>query len=649
MRRKVLHVFTILGVLALPLLGIVSYAVANSTDSSGYMPLVLRNYPRTLTICTGSEPDSLYIFSQNTQAKRQVWEAIYDGPIDNRSFSYQGIILTKIPSLSSDDAVINSITVSKGDTVVDANNEVVSLEPGVMVILSGGTEPVEYTGGSIQMDQMVVTFKMMSGLTWSDGKPLTASDSVYAFNLLKDPGTPGGKSGIERTKSYKALDDVTVQWTGLPGFKNVSYNHVFVRPAPKHAWKNYTAAELLTAEVSTRKPIGWGAYTIEKWVSGDYILLKRNPYYFRASEGLPKFEYLKFRFVGTDAQSSIEDLLNGKCDILDTTTKVENQVDLLLQLESEGKLNAIFGSGTIWEHVDFGIQNVSYDDGYQSTDRPNFFGDVRTRRAFAMCMDRQAVVDQVLYGQSSVLDTYVPPEHPFYNPNIKKYKFDVAAASDLLKQVGWLDTDNSPSTPRIASGIPDVPDGTPLKIKLESSNSSTRTEVLNILAGSLSKCGIGVTINQYHPSEWFKSGPDGRLYGRKFDLGEFSWLTGPYPPCNLYRTEWVPGPAGGSWTYIVDGSTHTFSESGWDATNTTGWSNSNFDIACHDALNLLPGQSGFKAAHQDAQASFANQVPAVPLFLNLRVAATRPGVHGFSIDTTADSELWNIEKFSIDQ
>ncbi len=35
-------------------------------------------------------------------------------------------------------------------------------------------------------------------------------------------------------------------------------------------------------------------------------------------------------------------------------------------------------------------------------------------------------------------------------------------------------------------------------------------------------------------SEWFADGPDGELFGRTFDLGEFAWLTGVEPACNLY-------------------------------------------------------------------------------------------------------------------
>ena len=63
--------------------------------------------------------------------------------------------------------------------------------------------------------------------------------------------------------------------------------------------------------------------------------------------------------------------------------------------------------GAAWEHIDFGIEPASYDDGYQPAfDRPDLFGDARLRQAFALCIDRQRIVDTVLDGLSAVPDSY---------------------------------------------------------------------------------------------------------------------------------------------------------------------------------------------------------------------------------------------------
>ncbi len=86
--------------------------------------------PRTLTICQGAEPDTLYVNSTNMLAANNVLEAIYDGPIDNTGFSYQPVILEKLPSLADGDATIQPVAVKENDFVVNDAGEMVLLRPG---------------------------------------------------------------------------------------------------------------------------------------------------------------------------------------------------------------------------------------------------------------------------------------------------------------------------------------------------------------------------------------------------------------------------------------------------------------------------------------------------------------------------------------
>jgi peptide/nickel transport system substrate-binding protein len=386
---------------------------------------------------------------------------------------------------------------------------------------------------------------------------------------------------------------------------------------------------------------------IDEWVQGESITLHKNPNYFRAGEGLPKFDNLIFRFVGQNSSvDNIASLLSGECDILDTSTVITDQVELLLELQEAGQLKATFTSGTAWTHIDFGIQHIEYDDGYQlGVDRPDYFGDVRTRRAFTMCMNRQMLVDTVFLGQSLVIDSYLPPMHPLYNPEVHHYDFDVQAARKLLDNVGWVDDDGDPGTPRVAQGVANVADGTPLEVSFETATSSVREQVTSIIQGNLAQCGIKANIQLHAPSEWFADGPEGKLFGRRFDLGQFVWLTGVEPPCDLYLSSQTAGPAGETWISVQDGRTRTFSESGWGGQNNPGFADDEYDTACRTALGSLPGQLEFEAAHLEVQRIFAEQLPVAPLYLNIKLAATRPDMCGFIMDPTANSEFWNIEEF----
>jgi peptide/nickel transport system substrate-binding protein len=607
---------------------------------------------RTLVVCIGQEPDSLYKYGTNLLAANQVWQAIYDGgsdpgAFDSRSFAYQPTILEKVPSLAEGDAVINAVTVSEGDTVVDADQNPVPLEAGIMVVPAGETEPVEYTGGDLDLEQMIVTYKLLPDLVWSDGTPLTAADFVYDLNLRADPDTHVNKFIIQRTANFEALDNLTLEWTGLPGFKDPTYFLNSFEPSPEHIWGQFTASELMEVEESARLPVGYGAYIIDEWVPGDNISLHANPNYHRAEEGLPHFENLVYRFIGENSIAAIAALLAGECDILDQTINMNDQIELLLELEGAGQINPTFVTGTTWEHVDFGIQHIDYDDGHQQgSDRPDFFSDVRTRRAFMMCMDREAVVDTVLFGQSVVIDSYIPPQHPLFNQDVAHYDFDVQAATALLEEVGWMDDDGDPTTPRVAQGVASVADGTPLTVTYGTTNATLRQEVAQIIQHSLGQCGINLEITHYAASEWFAEGPEGELFGRRYDLAEFAWLTGVQPPCQLYDSRFVPGSPGGTWIPIQDpeAGEQPFPE-GWGGQNHPGFYNPEYDDACNRALTSLIGQPAYDQAHLEAQAIFADQLPVAPLYLSLKLAATRADFCGFAMDPTENSEMWNIEEF----
>jgi peptide/nickel transport system substrate-binding protein len=607
--------------------------------------------PRTLVICQGQEPDTLYPWAGSMLAKSHILEAISEGSwnaIDTNSFAYQGVILEKLPSLADGDAELTAVTVSEGDAVVDANGDVVSLDAAAEIMLkpAGGGDAVAYEGGDFEMDQLTATFTMLPDLMWSDGTPMTATDSVYTFNLLADPDTPQSKFTIERTAGYEAVDDLTTVWTGLPGFLDSEYYTNFWGPSPEHVWGQFTAAELIEAEESSRAPLGYGPYVIDEWVQGESVTLTKNPNYFRADEGLPVFETAVYRFVGENSNAQIAALLAGECDIIDQTVGLDDQSELLLELQAGGQLNATFVTGTVWEHVDFGIQPVSYDDGYQQgVDRPDFFSDARTRQAFTMCMDRQAVVDTITFGQSTVIHTYLPPQHPLFNPDVVQYPFDVEAGSAMLEEIGWVDDDGDPTTPRVASGVENVPDGTLLQVAYETTNSSLRQQITAVIQQSLGQCGIQADIQLYPASEWFADGPEGKLFGRRFDLGEFAWLTGVQPPCDLYLSSLNPGPEGEDWISVQDGETRTFGVSGWGGQNDPGFANAEYDTACNTALGSLPGQPEYEASNQEAQRIFAEELPVAPLYLRLKLAATRPDMCNFIMDPTSNSEFFNIEEF----
>lgn len=589
--------------------------------------------PRQLTVCLGEEPVNLFPLANPSSAARSVLAAVYDGPIDTNSYGYQPVILERLPSIENGDAQLFSTSVYVGDEVVDASGTPVTLTVGVKIHPAGCRSDdctIEFDGTSeVQMDQMQVTFNLLPGLTWSDGEPLTAEDSVYAYQVVADPASSVSKYLVNRTKSYEAADATTVQWWGKPGFIDPTYFTNFWSPLPKHLWSQFPVDQLAEIDDSARTPLGWGAYVVQEWVAGDHITLAKNPRYFRASEGLPKFDTLNFRFVA-DPGTAISDLLAGTCDILDPSIRLDGQVGLLRSMAEQNQLQALFSTVPIMEELALGIRPASYDNGYTvGRDRVDYFSDPRVRQALALCLDRRQVVDSVLSNLSSIPISYLPSEHPLYNPDVTNYPFDVAAASQLLEQAGWRDIDHDPTTPRLAWGIAGIPSDTPFELNYVTSDAVQRQQVSTILTASLAQCGIKVNVQYLDSNTLYAPGPGGVLFGRNFDLVEFAMgSTGIEPSCDWYTSSEIPTAA-----------------DNWVGTNVSGYSNPDFDAACLATQQSLPGDSVYTAAYAQAQSIFADDLPVIPLYWRVKSASARADLCNFSLDPTAASSLWNLEAF----
>ncbi len=591
---------------------------------------------RSLRVCLGEEPNTLYPYGNLNSAARSVLSAIYDGPMDVVEYNYEPIILEKIPTLEDGDAQISPISVTAGTEVVDTAGNVVLLDTGTRIRPSGCRSDdcaIVYDGSStIQMDQLVVTFTMLEGLMWSDGAPLTTSDSIYSFTLASADVTPGSKFLIDRTEIYEAADEQTIQWWGKPGFIDPDYYTNFWMPLPEHAWGEFPPEELLRVDVSTRLPLGWGPYIIDEWEPGKQLHFVKNLNYFRAESGLPRFDELTFLiFQGADAALSA--LVDGTCDVLDPSTRLDGHVGLLQQMRLDNQANLLTAQTMTIEWLGLGITPASYDDNFDvEEDRPDFFGDKRTRQAIALCLDRQQVVDTVLFGLSQVPDTYLPADHPLHNANVQTYEFNPASGNEILEDVGWLDADNNPATPRQAVGVTNVPVDTPLILNYFTTSATQRHQVAEIFAQSLSECGIGLNVIYSNASDFYAQGPTGPLFGRQFDLAQYAMgVNSLEPQCSWFTSSQIPN-----------------AENRWVGTNVTGYDNRVFDAACLKALQAVSTDPEY-AFHQEAQAIFAADLPSIPLYLRLRVAATRPDFCGFALDPSSSSALADIETFDYGQ
>ena len=132
------------------------------------------------------------------------------------------------------------------------------------------------------------------------------------------------------------------------------------------------------------------------------------------------------------------------------------------------------------------------------------------------------------------------------------------------------------------------------------------------------------------------SGPDGLVFGRQFDFAQYAWMTAIEPPCSLFLSTEIPGP-------------YPDHLKGWGGVNASGYSNTQYDQTCLDALYSLPDMAQHAQEHADAQAIFAEDLPALPLYWHFRVSLTRPDFCGIDQQIITNSVFVDLESFNYGQ
>jgi peptide/nickel transport system substrate-binding protein len=568
--------------------------------------------PSQLTVCLGNEPASLFTYTSNGRAAQAVLAAIYDGPFepDMNLNNVVPIIVEQYPSLENGGMRLDPVTVSKGESIVDSRGALSTLVEGVMYRPAGCTQAsceLVYAGEeAVQMNQWVLDYTLLPGLSWSDGVPLTSDDSMYGYEVAQALFPAVQAELLNRTASYTAIDERSVEWKGLPGYQNGDAAEKFFAPLPRHAWGSIAMQDLPASETASRSPIGWGAFVLTEWLPGEHIVLERNPNYFQADAGKPYYDRIVFRFQSGTGQSAVELMASG-CDVIDPVSG-----------EVPGDAQ-IFRQPASWTQLLFGIQPADES-------RPSPFANPAVRRAAAQCIDRAAVAES---ASAELAQTYIPVDSLYYNPQAALPAYDPQAGGVLLTNAGWVDADGDPATPRTAQGVAGYAQGAPLVLSLYVSPNPTLQAAAGAIQQGLAGCGMQVNLETLPVTEYLAPGPSGPVFGRAFDLALFAWQAKQTPPCELLLSSEIPGA-------------YPQYAKGWSGANAAGYASLEYDRACSNALTALPGDSAVVQDYAQAQSLLAEDLPLLPLYWQEHVAMVVTEVCDLTVDNH-QLAWWNID------
>lgn len=287
-----------------------------------------------INICLSAEPQTLYRLAAPELGREHILTALED----------EGLLGP--PSLR-----VETVTVRAGDKVVDGLGRVQAATPGIVLTVQQGEVRVLEEAQAWQLPQMVVRFTLRPGLQWSDGAPLTAADFVLGFETARSADSfDARRIANERTASFRAVSESELEWAGLPGYITSDYAANLWPPLPMHLYANQTAAEIAANEAANRAPLSYGPFRLAEWRASEFIRLERNPFYWRAAEGLPYLQSVLYRFDGLNCdvipsgqEVGIGDLEGWRIETLEGTRTDYLHFNLALALFAEGRVRQALG------------------------------------------------------------------------------------------------------------------------------------------------------------------------------------------------------------------------------------------------------------------------------------------------------------------
>ncbi|MFQ0814118.1 ABC transporter substrate-binding protein [Brucella anthropi] len=441
-----------------------------------------------------------------------------------RGFLMTGVCLMVLSGAASAETVLNRgndtdpATLDQHHTTTVSENRVLrDLYEGLLMQNEKGEAiPGAASSWDISDDGLTYTFHMRDNAKWSNGDPVTAGDFEFSFRRIMDPKTAAGYASVlyaiknaEEVATgkmpvdqlgVKAVDDKTLQITlknPAPYFLEL-LTHQTGFPVNRKAVEKFGDKFTLPGNIVTN-----GAYTLVSFNPNDKISMKKNPYYWDASNvKIDAVNWIPFE----DRASCMRRFEAKEVDIC-SDVPAEQMDYVKKNLAKEFHLAPYLG--------------IYYVDikGEPSSK----LHDPRVRRAISMAVDREFLAEEVWRGVMLPASSMVPPGIANYVKDAPKLDFadeDVLdredKAKELLKEAG-------------------VEPGS-LSVTLRYNTSENHKNTMAAIANMLGNIGIKATLNEVEGTTYFNYLQEKGM----FDIARDGWI-GDYNDPNSFLELYTTG------------------------------------------------------------------------------------------------------------
>lgn len=361
------------------------------------------------------------------------------------------------------------------------------------------TEIPSLENGGISADLTTVTWKLIPGLKWSDGSPLTAADVVFTGNYCLDPaGGCAQASKYEGVSKIEAIDDLTVKVT-FSAPKPNPFNAFVGTQAPiiqKAQFENCIGAAAPTCTDQNNAPIGTGPFRVTGFTVNDTVQFEANPNY--RDPAKPAFATAVIKGGGDAVSSARAVMETGEFDYgWNTQIPPEAQA----QMTAAGKGQFVVAFGTLVErlHLNQTDASSSLPEGERSTlKHPNpFLSNPDVRKALSIAIDRNTLVEVGYGAGGKATCNLVPAPAAYASDNTGCLTQDIAGAKALLDKAGWVPG---------ADGIREK-DGKRLSLLYQTTVNPIRQDFQALIKSWWNEIGVEVELKAIDPSVFFGGDP----------------------------------------------------------------------------------------------------------------------------------------------
>ncbi|HBI50884.1 MAG TPA: hypothetical protein DDY21_03495 [Candidatus Moranbacteria bacterium] len=278
-------------------------------------------------------------------------------------------------------------------------------------------------GYDVSEDQREYTVYLKKNVLWQDGQSLNANDAFFTFNILQDSSYKSPLRQSMQGVEVSLVDDYTLKFILKNPYIGFLEN-LTVGLLPKHIWENIAPEKFALAD-NNLHPVGSGPYSFgsfQKDSSGNILTLQlvSNKSYYNNIAYISK---VTFNFYPDDEQLIAA---YNKKEIMGMGSLPPDNIKDLKNAKSTN----------IHE-----LAMPSYFAVFFNQTKSVALADDEVRKALSLSVDRQEIIDKILYGKGRAIGSPFLPQMQGYK-NDDNVKVDLEAAKKVLDDAGWVLDEN---------------------------------------------------------------------------------------------------------------------------------------------------------------------------------------------------------------